>query len=77
MSKPETDTVTVRKIIDAYRVHCGETNKVVNGVKIAGCEITMPFSGEFEVECTEWAIEGEYDPYLLIESAEWYSEPED
>lgn len=68
----ESVTLTVIGIVDGYRVRSDDMDKVVNGIKIAGNEIIMG-SGEFDIECTDYAIEGEYDPYLLVEPAEWFS----
>jgi len=64
--------LTVMGIVDGYRVRGDGLNEVVNGVKIAGNEVSMSH-GEFTISCTDYGIEGEYDPYLLIEPADWFT----
>lgn len=68
--------LTILAIVDGYRVRYDDVDRVVNGVKIAGNELSFT-GGEVTLEATDFKIEGEYDPYLLVESAEWYAEPDD
>jgi len=76
----KTDTLEIQAIDrDCWRVteKDGDTDEIVMDVQIAGTEILRPHgSFTFEVVCTDWGIEGEYHPSLLIEATEWYSPPE-
>ena len=68
--------LTVKRIVDGYRVTGDSVNTVVNQIRIAGNRVKLLYS-EITIVCSEWAIEGEYDPWLLIEPAAWWSPEED
>jgi len=55
----------------------GEHIEYVNHVKIAGCEIELDYGNQtITVTCSDWSIVRDLYPALLIESAEWYNEPD-
>lgn len=59
------------------RVEDGDEQHFVSTIKIAGTDLSIPYSGTVELACDDYTIEGEYAPSLLIESASWYTPPED
>jgi len=73
----ETTELTIKRIVDGYRVKSDEMDRVVNGIKIAGNELEMNYGTIDKVTVTDFAIEGEYDPYLLIEPTSWCTAEED
>jgi hypothetical protein len=75
--KPDTTTLTITGIIDGHKVRGDGLNEVVNGVKIAGCEVDCNTGSTITVEVTDYGFEGKYDPYLLIEPASWFTPMEE
>ena len=62
-----------------WQVKTGNDGHVeyVHHVKIAGCEIEPDYGNQtITVTCSDWSIERDLYPALLIESAEWYNEPD-
>lgn len=59
------------------RVEDGVDQYFVNTIHIAGTTLAIPHTGAIEIKCEDYAIEGDYAPSLLIESASWYTPPEE
>ena len=65
----QTETITVQRINIGYRVN---EDEIVGEIYIAGNKIDFD-CGRMKLEVTDWMIEGEYNPALLIEPTSFFT----